>query len=126
MQRVHLKGTWSLNANIDPSGRFPDIAGSIFVACTDDVCGSGVCRLATSGLEKPSWCVSVLSPIVARAMTSRSLVRDVYRVFGSRRGDDAGRRAFQPRCYGRMHAGAERRVHVKITGLAVSYAFNFR
>jgi hypothetical protein len=59
-------------------------------------------------------------------MISRSLVRDVSRVFDSRRGDDASGRALQPRCYGRMHAGTERRVHVKVTGLAVSYAFDFR
>jgi hypothetical protein len=66
------------------------------------------------------------SPLVARAMISRSLVQDVSRVFGSGRRDDTNRRAFQPRCYGRMHAGTESRVHVKVTGLAVSYAFDFR
>ena len=59
-------------------------------------------------------------------MISRSLVRDVSRVFVSRRGDDASRRAFQPRCYGRMHAATERRVHLEVTGLADSYAFDFR
>jgi len=57
---------------------------------------------------------------------SRSLVRDVSRVFGPRRGDHASRRAFQPRCYGRMHAATECGVHVEVTGLAVSYAFDFR
>ena len=59
-------------------------------------------------------------------MISLSLIRDVSRVFRSRRGGDASRRAFQPRCYGRIHAGTESRVHVKVTGLAVSYAFDFR
>jgi hypothetical protein len=59
-------------------------------------------------------------------MMSRSLVRHVSRVFGARRGDNASRRAFQPSSYGRIHAGTERRVHVKVTGLAVSYAFDFR
>jgi hypothetical protein len=94
-------------------------------SCTDDVCGSPLVGRRNS-LHYPSWCVSVLSPLVARAMISRSLVRDVSRVFCSRRGDDASRRAFQPRCCGRMHAATERRVHVKVTGLAVSYAFDFR
>jgi hypothetical protein len=51
---------------------------------------------------------------------------NVFWISGSRRGDDTNRRAFQPRCYGRMQAGTERRVHVKVTGLAVSYAFDFR
>ena len=40
-------------------------------------------------------------------MISRSLVRDVSRVFSSRRSDDASRRAFQSRRDGRMHSGTE-------------------
>ena len=51
-------------------------------------------------------------------MISLSLIRDVFGVFRSVRGDDASRRAFQPRCDGRKHAGTERLVHVKVTGLA--------
>jgi len=59
-------------------------------------------------------------------MISLSLIRDVSRVFRSRRRDDASRRAFQPRCYGRIHAGTERLVHVEVTGFAVSCPFDFR
>jgi hypothetical protein len=51
---------------------------------------------------------------------------NVFWISGSGRGDDASRRAFQPRCYGRVQARTECRVHVKVTGLAVSYAFDFR
>jgi hypothetical protein len=58
-------------------------------------------------------------------MISRSLVRDVYWVLGSRRGNDASRRTFQPRCYGGTHTGTECLVHVEVTGFAVSYAFDF-
>jgi hypothetical protein len=82
------------------------------------------------------WAGEILSIIhhaSARFVTTRCASDDISQfgprrisVFGSRRGDDASRRAFQPRCYGRMHAGTERRVHVKVTGLAVSYAFDFR
>jgi len=51
---------------------------------------------------------------------------NVFWISGSRRGDDTSRRAFQPRCYGRIHAGTERRVHLEVTGFAISYAFDFR
>jgi hypothetical protein len=41
------------------------------------------------------------------------------------RGRTASRRAFQPRCYGGMHSVTERRLHFKVTGPSVSYAFDF-
>jgi hypothetical protein len=59
-------------------------------------------------------------------MISRSLVRDVSRVFSSRRSDDASRRAFQSRRDGRMHSGTECLVHVEMGRFSVSYAFDFR
>jgi hypothetical protein len=39
---------------------------------------------------------------------------DIFRVFRSRRGDNADRRILQPGCYGRMRAGAECIVHFEV------------
>jgi hypothetical protein len=50
----------------------------------------------------------------------RGLCWDVSGFFSSERREDTNRRAFQPRCNGRTHAGTECRVHVEITG-AVRY-----
>jgi len=58
-------------------------------------------------------------------MVSRSYLRDVSRVLGSRRSDDTNRGTFQSRCYGRMHSGTECLVHVEMGGFSVSYAFDF-
>jgi len=44
----------------------------------------------------------------------------------SRRGDDANRRAFQSRRYGRIHSSTERGVHVEVTWFSVCCAFDFR
>ena len=58
-------------------------------------------------------------------MISRILVREVSRVFSSRR-SDASRRAFQSRRDGRMHSGTECLVHIEMCGFSVGYAFDFR
>ena len=71
-------------------------------------------------------CLRIWSSPLARVMISRSLVRDVSRVFSSRRSDDASRRAFQSRRDGRMHSGTECLVHVEMGRFSVSYAFDFR
>ena len=49
-----------------------------------------------------------------------------FGVFCSRRSGDASRSAFQPRCYGGVHTGAERRVHLGVTGFSAGCAFDFR
>jgi hypothetical protein len=47
----------------------------------------------------------------------RLICCNVFWISGSRRGDDANRRIFQSRCYGRAHTDTERLVHVKVTGV---------
>ena len=54
---AHLKGNLSLSANIDPNGRIPDIAGSIFVAGQHNRsarCGASIVFFA-KGFVRLEW-----------------------------------------------------------------------
>ena len=51
---------------------------------------------------------------------------DVFRLFGSRRGDHTNWSILQPCYYGRKHSDAECLIHVKVTGFSTRYAFDFR
>ena len=87
-------------------------------------CCVGGCAWLREGREILSstihhGCLRISSPL-ARVMISRSLVRDVSRVFSSRRSDDASRRAFQSRRDGRMHSGTECLVHVEMGRFSVT------
>ena len=53
---------------------------------------------------------------MAKRLEQLRLCWDVFRLFGSRRGDDTNRRTFQPRCYGRAHAGTECLVNGEMIG----------
>jgi hypothetical protein len=88
--------------------------------CTLPREGRGISSLS-SIMDVPAF----WSPLVARAMVSRGYIRDVSRVLSSRRSDDTNRRTFQSRCYGRMHSGTERRVHLAVTWFSVCCAFDF-